>query len=190
MPETLVSAPAIEPVSLAEAKAHLRLEDDAEDALVEAAITAARLYVERATRRALIAQGWRVFLDAWPASRIVDIPIAPLIAVDAVTVYDEDGEATVMEAEAYQVDAVSVPGRLRLIGTAPAPGQALNGIAIDVTAGHGEAAEDVPAPLRQAILQLIAHWHENRSATTSDRTTVIAPLGVDALIAPYRVLAL
>jgi uncharacterized phiE125 gp8 family phage protein len=190
MTATLITPPAIEPVSLAEAKAHLRVDGDDEDALIAATVSAARLHVEQATRRALIAQGWRIWMDAWPVSRVVELPLAPLISVDAVSVFDAAGDAEELDPATYEVDTVSVPGRIRLKGSPPAPEREMNGIAIDVTAGYGEEAGAVPAPLRQAIFQLAAHWYENRSAVTYDRAQGIAPLGVDALIAPYRVVAL
>lgn len=190
MTATLITPPAAEPVSLAEAKVHLRVENDADDALIGATISAARLFVEQATRRVLIAQGWRIWRDTWPESRLIEIPLAPLIAVDAVSVIDDAGAETELDAGLFEVDTFSIPGRVHLIGSVPAPGTKLNGIVIDVTAGHGTDAEAVPTPLRQAILQLVAHWYENRSAVAYDRAQGIAPLGVDALIAPYRIVAL
>jgi uncharacterized phiE125 gp8 family phage protein len=189
MTATLTTPPAIEPVSLAEAKTHLRVDEDTDDTLIAATITAARLHVEHATRRLLIAQAWRFWRDAWPTSRVIELPVTPLISVDAVWVIDKAGEETGLDEDSYEVDIVSVPGRIRF-GSTPAPGRDLNGIAIDVTAGFGEEPDAVPAPLRQAILQLVAHWYENRSAVSHDRTQGVAPLGVDALIAPYRLLAL
>jgi uncharacterized phiE125 gp8 family phage protein len=62
----LVEGPAVEPVSLADMKAHLRVDDDAEDALIEGLVKAARLMVEAASRRLLVSQTWRVLLDRWP----------------------------------------------------------------------------------------------------------------------------
>jgi uncharacterized phiE125 gp8 family phage protein len=190
MTATLTTPPAIEPVSLAEAKTHLRVDGDDDDSLIAATITAARLFVEQATRRALLAQGWRVLMDAWPASRTIEMPIAPLIEVNAVSVIDDGSDEIEVDQAAYEIDVFSTPPRLLLVGSLPSPGRGLNGIAIDVTAGYGEAADAVPAPLLQAILQLVAHWYENRSAVSYDRSQGVAPLGVDALIAPYRVLAL
>jgi uncharacterized phiE125 gp8 family phage protein len=190
MTATLITPPAIEPVSLAEAKAHLRIENDAEDALLDATISAARLYIEHATRRTLIAQAWRIWRDFWPTSRIVEIPLAPLISMDAVSVFDEAGDEVELGENVYEIDTISTPGRIRLIGNLPTPGRELNGIAIDVTAGYGDEADAVPAPLRQAIFQLVTHWYEDRSAVAYDRARGLAPLSVDALIAPYRVLAL
>ena len=73
MTAALITPPALEPVSLADAKAHLRLDTDDDDQLVTAAIVAARVHVEALTRRLLIEQGWRVYLDRWPRKRIVTL---------------------------------------------------------------------------------------------------------------------
>ncbi len=77
----------------------------------------------------------------------------------------------------YEVDTVAVPGRLVLSGTAPVTvGKAVNGIEIDVTAGYGPSSLDVPAPLRQAIMMLVAHWYEHRGAVGHDMAGAIPPL--------------
>ncbi len=64
MTAALITGPALEPVSLADVKAHLRVDTDDEDALLIAAIVSARVHVEAVTRRVLIEQSWRVYLDA------------------------------------------------------------------------------------------------------------------------------
>jgi uncharacterized phiE125 gp8 family phage protein len=121
----------------------------------------------------------------------VTLPPAPLISVDAVTVYDANGDPTVVDADDYEVDTVAVPGRLVLSGSAPvAVSRAVNGIEIDVTAGYGPSSVDVPAPLRQAIMMLTAHWYEHRGVVGHDMAGAIPPYGFDALIAPYRILSL
>ena len=191
MTAALITGPALEPVSLADAKAHLRIDGEADDAFLTAAIASARLHVEALTRRLLIEQTWRVYLDSWPRKRIVTIPVAPLIAVETVTVYGGDGEPATVDADDYEVDAVSVPGRLILAaGTPGAAGRSANGIEIDVTCGYGASSIDVPAPLRQAVMMLVAHWYEHRGAVGHDLAGEIPPLGFDALIAPYRILSL
>lgn len=78
MTTILISRPVGEPVPLAEAKVFLRIDHAEEDALVESLITAARQHVESVTGRALLTQGWRTVLDAWPAKRVVRIPAVPL----------------------------------------------------------------------------------------------------------------
>jgi uncharacterized phiE125 gp8 family phage protein len=191
MTAALITPPALEPVSLTDAKAHLRLDSDDDDALVTAAITAARVHVEAKTRRVLIEQGWRVYLDAWPKKRIVTVPVAPLIAIAGVTVFDPTGDPIDVDPGDYEVDTVAVPGRLFLSSPVPVlVGRAVNGIEIDVTAGYGASSIDVPAPLRQAIMMLVAHWYEHRGAVGHDLAVEVPPLGFDALIAPYRILSL
>ena len=71
----------------------------------------------------------------------------------------------------------------------PAPGRLALGIELDVVVGYGDAAVDVPEPLRQAIRLLIAHWYENRGLAALGTVTVL-PTTVAALIAPYRMLSL
>ena len=191
MTAALITPPALEPVTLADAKAHLRLDSDDDDALLTAAIVAARVHVEALTRRLLIEQSWRVYLDQWPRKRIVTLSPAPLISVDTVTVYDANGDPTAVAEDDYEVDAIAVPGRLVLSGNAPVTvGKAVNGIEIDVTAGYGPSSIEVPAPLRQATMMLVAHWYEHRGVVGHDMAGAIPPLGFDALIAPYRILSL
>ncbi len=67
MPSVLVTAPTEEPVSLAEAKLHLRVDYSNDDVLIGALITAARQHAENDTRRALVTQTWRQVLDQFPA---------------------------------------------------------------------------------------------------------------------------
>jgi uncharacterized phiE125 gp8 family phage protein len=128
MTAALITPPAVEPVALADAKAHLRIDSGDDDALLTAALVAARVHVEALTRRVLIEQGWRVYRDAWPPDRSLTIRLAPLISVDAVTIYDADGDPTVLAEDAYAGDAISVPGRIVLAASAPPPGRAVNGI--------------------------------------------------------------
>jgi uncharacterized phiE125 gp8 family phage protein len=191
MPAAIITGPALEPVSVAEAKAHLRIDGNDDDAYLTAAIVSARVHVESLTRRLLIEQSWRVYLDSWPRRRIVTLSPAPLIAVEAVTVYDADGEPVTVDPDDYEVDAIACPGRLILLTPVPATvGRAVNGIEIDVTAGYGASSVDVPAPLRQAVMMLVAHWYEHRGAVGHDFGSETPPHGFHALIAPYRILKL
>lgn len=188
----LVTPPAAEPVTRADAKAFLKVEHDDEDTLIDTLIAAARLHVEAAVRRVLVAQGWRLVLDGWPAQgvrgRFVEIPLSPVSAIDAVTVYDANGVPSVLDPSAYVADISSYPARL-LVRDAVSPGAAFNGVEIDFTAGYGAAA-DVPAPLAQAIRQLVAHWFETREPVAFGATASGVPDTVAALVAPYRAVSL
>ena len=184
----LTSPPAVEPVSLSEAKAHMRVDGTEEDALITALILAARQHLETWLARALITQSWRLALDAWPSSSAVDLPLSPLQSVDAVETYDADNVATPVPVSEYFVDIFSEPPRVvRTSGDAwPVPGRPANGVEVRFTAGYGDAASDVPQPLRQALHLLIAHWFERREPVPADGGAVLVPIGVAALLSPYR----
>lgn len=185
----LVSPPAVEPVSRADAKVFLKIEHDDEDTLIDTLIAAARLHIEAATRRALINQAWRLVLDGWPPGRLIEVPISPVNSLEAITVHDRAGTATVLDGTAYVADLLSNPARILVRQAVPA-GAAFNGVEIDLVAGFGETPEDVPAPLRQAALKLVAHWYELREPVAFGGTPHSVPHGLDALVAPYRSLGL
>lgn len=177
--------PAVEPVTLVEAKAQLRIAHDSEDALLEGLIRAARSEVEAQAGVALIDQSWRLALDAVPASGLVRLRRHPVREVLSVTVYGDEGEAAVVDPADYQVDAASRPARLRF-GRRPAPERCLNGIEIDFAAGFGEAGTDVPDLLKRAVMMLVSHWYEFRGSFRAKDQPVHFPAGFDRLIAGYR----
>lgn len=186
MPAILIEQPAIEPLTLTEAKAFLRVEHDVDDELIASLLKAARCAVEAAARRVLITQGWRIVLDGWPASGLIIAPVSPLRSVTAARLRAADGSASDLDLAAFTPDTVRLPGRIGFDrGAVAAPGRRIAGIEIEITAGHGETAASVPEPLRQAMRLLIARHYESR-----DRIEGSLPDGVAALIAPYRVVSL
>jgi uncharacterized phiE125 gp8 family phage protein len=189
MPSILVTPPAAEPLTLAEAKAWLRVEHDDDDAVIGVLITSARSLVEQETRRALITQGWRIVRDAWPAGGRIEVAPAPVRQVLAARVYDAAGIGQAIDATLFTLATGGAPGMLGFLpGSLPAPGRAIAGIEIDIEVGYGADASAIPEPLRQAIRLLVAHAYENRGAETAGNARM--PPTAAALIAPYRVLTL
>ena len=183
----LTSGPASEPVTVAEAKAHLRVDATQEDTLIASLILTSRLHVEAALGLALITQSWRVLLDRWPPEKDVELPLRPLQSIAAVRVLPAEGAAVVIDAANYLADTASVPPRLVRTGVIwRQPGKAANGIEIDLTAGYGDDASDVPAPVRQALLLLIAHWYERREPIEVGSPDTMVPAAVSDLLEPYR----
>lgn len=202
MPLELITPPDIEPVTLAEAKAHLKVDTADDDALITALIAAARARAEWHTGRAFITQAWKLWLDAWPgacassglpprlsatAPSAIEIPLPPLQTVSSITTYAMDDSATVMSASLYQVDKASAPARVALkIGVSPPVNlRGLNAIAIAFTTGYGDDASDVPDAIRRAILMIVADLYANRGdAAMETSATALATL------MPYRILRL
>lgn len=191
MSAILLTPPAIEPLSLAEARDFLRLDHDEDDDVLAALIAAARLRVEAHTRRALIAQHWRLVRDCWPASGLLKLLPVPVRALEAVRLWTEEGVPQELDLTAFVLDAVSAPARLRFArDTLTQPGRPFAGIEIDIEAGYGAAAADVPAPLRHAIRLLVTHWYENRALVNASGEVAAMPASVLSLVAPYRVVSL
>jgi len=185
---TLLSGPAVEPVTLTEAKAHLRVDTNAEDTLIQSLIMASRLHIEAALDLALITQTWRDKRDAWPRSRTLNLPLRPVQSLTAVRVHVRDNEVQELDADAFILDGTANPARLvwRGTGTAPASSLAANGIEIDFVAGYGDAPSDVPQPIRQALLLLTAYWYENREPVEIGAAATVVPGAVSELLSPYR----
>ncbi len=185
------SGPAVEPVSLAEAKAHLRLETSADDALVMSLIITSRLHIEAALGLALTSQEWTLVLDAWPATGVVIIPIRPVSGLSAVRVRAADGSPVVVDPGTYVLDGAGVPPRLVSVsGAWPNPQRVAAGIEIDFTAGFGATAASVPDPIRHALKLLVAHWYEHRDPIEIGDPGTAIPAAVSDLLKPYAVVRL
>lgn len=184
----LVSGPALEPLTVAEAKAHLRIDASDEDGLIASLITTARLQVEAALGLALNAQQWVLLADFWPLNGIVELPVRPLQSVTEIRVRDGSGSASVVDPLHYTVDgAGDTPRIASRTGYWPTPGARLAGIEIEFEAGFGAAAADVPADIRQALLLLVGHWFEHRDPADADQLTGPVPAAVSSLLARFKV---
>jgi len=128
----IVTQPAVEPITLAEAKQHLRVDVTDDDALITILIIGAREACEAFIHGKLITQTWEVELDAWPTDQLpVLIPIEPLISVQSVKWADDLNTVTTMTvATDYLVDTDSEPGRL-VLPPAPLPTEQASGVHIE-----------------------------------------------------------
>jgi uncharacterized phiE125 gp8 family phage protein len=187
----VVTPPAIEPVSLPEAKLWLDSLDQDDD-LVSALIKAAREFCEHRKGYAFYEQTLRVVLTGWPCgTNRIRLPRAtPLREIISVTYTDSDGTHTV-EAADYAIDANSIPGAVVFGSSYSWPSVdvwAPNPITIEYIAGAAIESPEVPLPtaVKIAMRQLIAHWYRNREAVivgaSAAATSVPMELGVDALL--------
>ena len=185
MTYALIHPPTAEPLTLAEVKAHLRLDSGEEDALILSLIRTARQHLERETGLCLIAQGWRLYLDRWPRDGVIRILKSPVQEIQKITVYDSDGIASEVSLEDHLLDGVGRPARLWL-RERPEPRRAANGIEIDFSAGFGETGAEVPDTLKRAMSIHIGHMFAFRGAISPDQQPAGIPDGYERLIGPFR----
>lgn len=184
----LITAPATEPVSLTEAKLHIRVDNNADDTLITNLIKVAREFCEAWQRRAYVTQTWELYLQRFPSLREIVIPLSPLQSVTSLTYYDEDDMPDTFTG--FDEDLVREPGRIYLQHDESWPSVTLrpvNGVVIRFKAGYGNAAS-VPMTIKQAILLLIGHLYENREAVdTSGKNAIEIPLAMRALLNQNKV---
>ena len=186
---TLVTPPATEPITLDEAKEHLRVDVTDEDDYIEGLIRAARQYAETTfTHRAFIEQELRLTLNRWPVDRYLELPRPPLISVTSITYTDEDGTADTLTAGTdYLVDTAA--NRLVLRNGVYWPTVTLQesgAISIVYLAGYGDRASDVPEEIRHALKILVGHWYENREPVVIGSIVGNIPMSAEALLWPHR----
>lgn len=188
----LVTPPA-DLLTVDDVKRQLEVEDNDSDALILGLIQAATAWLDGHTGilgRCLLTQAWKLRFDyAFPAWR-VPIPLAPLIAVSAITYVNSDGSNATVPAGDYVVLDGPAGAVVPAYGKAwPAPRTQPRAVEIDFTAGYGATAASVPAPILTAIRMMVAHLYQNREAVVGvDQrgTPMPTPLGALDLIAPYR----
>lgn len=199
----LITAPAAEPVTLTEARLHLRQDaTTADDDLITALIVAARQRVELEINRSLISTTWEWWVDAFPEyyrpyvyrpgkarhREEIYLPNPPLASVTSLTYVDLNGDTQTLSTSDYQVCGIATQGAGYVV---PAYGKSWpiaqcqpESVKIRYVAGYGATAASVRESTKAAIKLLIGHFYENREATVSERASFILPLGVSALLAP------
>lgn len=181
---TELAPPLGEPLTLAETKAHLRVDTSTDDTLITALIRTVRQHLERETGLALLTRSFRLYLDDWPESRVIQIGRGMVQTIEAVTVYDAVGIPQEIDTAGFVLDGQARPARL-VLPKQPPPGQAINGIEIDFSAGFGATGADVPDTLKRAMLLHAALLYEFRGAVPLDSQPAAVPAGYDRLIAPF-----
>lgn len=183
----LLQGPAEAPVSVADAKFHLRIDGDAQDAAVGRMVLAAASNVERVTGRALVTQKWALILDRFPCgNQAIKLPLPPLQAVDVIKYFDSNDTEQTLPAPDYVADPGGLIGRVLPAWRKswPATSGRPMAVRIEFTAGYGEASA-VPPDIVAAMLLLLGSLDQNREAVVIGTIVNELPLGVDYLLSPY-----
>ena len=175
-----ITEPTAEPLTVAEAKGHLRVEHSDDDTIISNVITSAREYVETYLDSTLMLTQYKMTLDLFPAH--IELPKSPLSTVsgyDSITLtYTTDTEATVtLSTSEYRVDSHAVPAVLRPLYGDSWPSHLADYNSIEVTfwAGYGSTSAAVPQRIRNAMLMLITHLYENRSSVQVGTVATVVP---------------
>lgn len=182
------SAPETEPVTLAEVRTQLKIEDDTEDTHLTLLMKAAREWAEDFLGRSIITQTWTAKFHGWSTDRVLALPRPPIATVTSVKYYNSAGtEVTLTVTTDYLLDVQA--GEITLTEAfgfpALSPDRA-DPITIVYTAGYGAAAA-VPSRIKQAILLAIANWYENRVPVVSGTIVSSVPMSCEYLLKQLRV---
>ena len=168
---TTTTAPADEPLTVAEVKTYLKVDSSAEDTLLAVLIQAARESVEKYCRIAVIEQE---ITEYYPRFLFygLRLSVSPLVSVDEVTYIDAGGtEQTLLPAVYGVYPEIKPPMVFLTYGqTFPTTRSQPNAVKVVYTAGY-EDADAVPAAIRQAMYLMIADWYDNRSDNVRTMTT-------------------
>lgn len=187
---TRTADPGDTPISLDEAKAHLRIQQDAEDSLIASLIQAVTDYFDvpnGVIGKALYTQTWALSVPNVDERFRIVLPITPVQSVSTITYYDGSNvqqSLTVGDfhlygnedwAYLYPKDGISWPGVF----------SREDAITVTFVAGFGAAAA-VPQGIKQAMLLLLSHWYENRSSSIVGTSAQEMPTSVQSLVNLYR----
>ena len=209
MPLQLITAPGEEPVSLAEAKLHLRVDFSDDDALIVALVTAARQHAEMLTRRQFVTARWKLVLDRFPGAcgiggmgvsvgepfflpgNAILLPKSPLQTVLGIDYLDAGHVLQTLPATDYVVDAACEPARITPVAGSTWPGTLPQIAAVSVLfdAGYGDASA-VPEGIKAWIKLRVGSLYEHREDfALMTRGRIEALPFVDGLLDPYRVIS-
>lgn len=182
----VTTAPAIEPVTLTEAKLHLRVDHTADDSLIAALISAAREQAEAFTSRAFIDQTITLTFDSFPES--FALPRPPLASVTSISYLNGAGASQTLNNTLYRVDTQSEPGRITVAygQSWPATYDVTGAVTVIYKAGYGALASAVPSSIKHAILMMVETLYENRGDVVVGLPAQAMPQTSKTLLFPYK----
>jgi uncharacterized phiE125 gp8 family phage protein len=191
---TRQTGPAVEPVTVAEAKAHLRVDTSDDDTYIGTLITAGREWCEQYLDRTLVNTQWVMRFDSFPpdGTHDIELPRPPMATAGTTTAVSltftyENGTTATYSTASYRVDRNSTPGAVKTLYGQTWPPHLMDDNAVSVTwwAGYGAAGSSVPAAIRHAILMLVGILYEKRAAAESGSLNEV-PFGVKSLLDSQR----
>lgn len=188
---SVITEPEREPISLDEAKSHLRVPLSDQDGNIDRIyIPAARRRVEAETNRQLITATLELSLNRFPmGSAPICVPRCPMQSVTSITYRDTTGAEQVLDPSKYHVDPASEPGLIHPVFGSPWPAvrqrSAPSTVAVRFVAGYGATGASIPAGIREAMLLLIGHYYYHREDVVVGTISSALPRAVTDLLGSY-----
>jgi phage conserved hypothetical protein, phiE125 gp8 family len=174
-------------VTLDQAKAHLRVDHAEDDELIEGLVAAATQWIDAPAGwlgRAIGRQTLEVTVDGLCDAGVA-LPFPPISAVESVTYLDAAGEEAILADTAWRIGGTSLRPLLLPARGVSFPAVATGGDSVTVRIVCGWPTDEVPRPIRQAILLMVGGWYEDREATSREGRSAV-PFGVEGLLSPFR----
>jgi uncharacterized phiE125 gp8 family phage protein len=188
---TQLTPPALQPVTLAEAKLHLKVDANDEDLLITAAIVAATEMAEQITGRAIMPQSWKLSLPAFHAA--LEITRVPVISITSLVYDDANGAPQTLAGTEYVLDNANDYSPAYVIPAFgkcwPTTRSQVNSVRLTYQAGYANAAV-VPESIKSWIKLAVGSMYENRQAEVIERGAVLSLGFADRLLDRYKVWAL
>ncbi len=178
-------APADTPVSLEEAKAHLRVDHTDDDDVIKALIAAAVDHLDGWTGilgRSLVKQSLKQEFAGFGCLRL---QVGPVARVETISYFDSNNQSQTLPDTAFVKRTDARGSYVDLPPQGIWPSAYVRPDAVSVTYEAGSDAASVPAAIKTAIMLMVASWYRNREAT-SEGAAIELPIGVAALLATYR----
>lgn len=217
MPSLLITPPAATPVTLADAKLHLRVDGTDEDALITRLIAGAVAECEHILGRSLMTQTWELTLDAFPGatscigwagvggvggmaglagwagtqSQAFRLDRVPVQSIASLIYTDTTGAPITLSSGAYVLDNADGDGLAFVVPayntTWPDTRAEINAVRLRYVAGYASAAA-VPDPIKDWLLLNVGSRYLQREAWTLGKT-LFENRFVDSMLDRYRVYA-
>lgn len=181
----LITPPTVEPITLADAKLHLRVDVSADDTLISSMISAARQHAETLTQRALAPATYCLYLDAFESA--IELARPPVAGVTHLKYLDSTGTLVTLDSGQYTVQAGADPTVIVPAYGASWPATLDHVDAVRVTYTAGYAAADLPAAIRAYLLAAIGTLYANRESTAQADRVPKSLEFMDRLLDGWRV---
>ena len=177
-----VAAPTTEPITLAQAKAHLRVDHSDDDSVITAMTKAARAHIEAACAVRFSARtGATMKCDDF--SDLARLPESPVTSITSITYLDTTGASQTLAGTVYELRSDGLDAGIVLKSGQTWP-DIQPGSRVTVTAAIGYAA--APEDIQHAMLMLTAHFYDNRSTVAVGESVAELPMSVNAMICNHR----